>query len=140
MVSMPANGTCLFLTTGDCADSIPNVIADLQAGGVTVSPASLKISGCTSSGTCDGTGFPTNNNPNINIPNGFSNDVKVYNAIGKVDFSINQNNRISGMYFFGNNTGRWKTFRSCNRNGGRTFTHAPRWLAETGRGIPIPIG
>jgi hypothetical protein len=110
MVSMPANGTCLFLTTGDCADSIPNVIADLQAGGVTVSPASLKISGCTSSGTCDGTGFPTNNNPNINIPNGFSNDVKVYNAIGKVDFSINQNNRISGMYFFGNNTGTVEDF------------------------------
>src|SRR5579864_1864659 len=36
MVSMPANGTCVFLATGDCADSIPNVIADLQKGGITV--------------------------------------------------------------------------------------------------------
>src|SRR5579871_6088591 len=40
MVSMPANQTCLVLTTGDCADSIPNAIADLQASGVTISPAS----------------------------------------------------------------------------------------------------
>ena len=41
MVPMPTNGTCVFLTTGDCADSIPNVIADLNAGGITVSTACL---------------------------------------------------------------------------------------------------
>src|ERR1700693_718908 len=35
MVSMPTTGDCLFLPTGDCSDSIPNAIADLQAGGVT---------------------------------------------------------------------------------------------------------
>src|SRR5277367_6095886 len=46
MVSLPTNATCLFLTTGDCADSIPNAIADIQAGGLTVSPASLNIAGC----------------------------------------------------------------------------------------------
>src|ERR1700756_4888828 len=50
MVSMPANGTCSFLATGDCADSIPDVIADLQAGGVPVDPASLTIAGCALSG------------------------------------------------------------------------------------------
>jgi hypothetical protein len=81
MVSMPTpvgpagepQPNCLFgLQTGDCANSIPDVIADLKAGGITPSPASLKIAGCTSSATCDGTGFPTNNNPDINIPNGFS--------------------------------------------------------------------
>jgi hypothetical protein len=121
MVSMPTpivNGVttpnCLFGSmTGDCANSIPNVIADLQAGGVTVSPASLNIAGCALSGgtvTCNGTGFPSNNNPNINIPNGFSNDVKVYNVVGKVDFNVNQNHRISGMYFFGNNTGTVEDF------------------------------
>ncbi|MGD0790990.1 MAG: TonB-dependent receptor [Terriglobales bacterium] len=143
MVSMPAAGNCLFLTTGDCANSIPNVIADLQAGGITVSPASLNIAGCTSSGTCDGTGFPTNNNPDINIPNGFSNDVTVYNAIGKVDFNVNQNNRISGMYFFGNNSGtvedfpelqsKWRSkihTRAQVVGGSWAWTPSPRWVNE----------
>ena len=113
MVPMPTNGTCVFLTTGDCADSIPNVIADLNAGGITVSPASLNISGCALTGgtiTCNGTGFPSNNNPNINIQNGFPNDVKVYNAIGKVDFNLNRNQHVNGMYFFGNNTGTVEDF------------------------------
>src|SRR5450759_1920723 len=151
MVSMPTpivdgvtTPNCLFGTmTGDCANSIPNVIADLQAGGITVSPASLNISGCTSSGTCDGTGFPTNNNPDINIPNGFSNDVKVYNAIGKVDFNVNQNNRISGMYFFGNNSGtvedfpeyqsKWRSkipTRAQVVGGSWAWTPSPRWVNE----------
>jgi hypothetical protein len=113
MIPMPDAGNCVFLATGDCANSIPNVVADLQAGGIAVSPASLKIAGCALSGgavTCDGTGFPTNNNPDINIPNGFSNDVNVYNAVGKVDVNLNQNNRFSGMYFFGNNTGTVEDF------------------------------
>ncbi len=118
MVSMPGNGTCLYGGLGDCADSIPDVIADLTsptaiAKGIAVSPASLNIAGCALSGgtvTCNGTGFPTNNNPDINIPNGFSNDVKVYNVVGKVDFNVNQSNRISGMYFFGNNSGTVEDF------------------------------
>src|SRR3981081_2544218 len=48
MVSMPPPSTpnCPFTLTGDCANSIPDVIKDLQAGGITVSPASLKIGGC----------------------------------------------------------------------------------------------
>src|SRR6202158_5543336 len=72
MESMTPNGTCLFGFSGDCANSIPDVIADLQQeGGPGVSQASLKIAGCTSSGACDGTGFPTNSNPDIHIPNGF---------------------------------------------------------------------
>src|SRR5579864_7201066 len=91
MVSMPTTGDCLFLPTGDCSDSIPNAIADLQAGGITISPASLKMSGCSLSGStvsCDGTGFPTNNNPSINIPNGFNNDVHVNNVVAKVDYAF----------------------------------------------------
>jgi hypothetical protein len=146
MVSMPTNGTCLFLTSGDCADSIPNVIADLQAGGVPVSNASQLISGCTVSGstvTCNGSGFPTNNNPNINIANGFLNDVTVYNAVGKVDYVLSQNHRISGMYFFGNNTGtvedfpelqsRWRSdihTRAQVVGGSWAWTPSPRWVNE----------
>jgi hypothetical protein len=131
------------LRAGDCANSIPDVIADLQREGVTVSPASLNIAGCALSGstvTCNGTGFPTNNNPNINIPNGFSNDVKVYNAIGKVDSTSTKIAASAGCTSSGTTRGRSKTFRSCNRSGGRRFTRAPRWLAEVGRGLPVPVG
>src|ERR1700734_1476900 len=68
LVPMPTAGNCLCgAMTGGCANSIPDVIADLQAGGVPVSAASLNIAGCALSGstvTCNGTGFPTNNNPN----------------------------------------------------------------------------
>ena len=114
MVSMPTAGNCIFLATGDCSSSIPDVVADLRAGGITVSPASLKVAGCAISGagavTCDGTGFPTNNNPDINITNGFPNQVTVYNTLGKVDVNLSSNSRISGMYFFGNNSGTVEDF------------------------------
>ncbi|MGA7080454.1 MAG: carboxypeptidase regulatory-like domain-containing protein [Terriglobales bacterium] len=142
---------CAFGSAGDCADSIPNVITDLTspaavAAGVTISNASQMVSGCTVSGgtvTCNGTGFPTNNNPNINIPNGFLNDVTVYNAIGKVDYALSQNHRISGMYFFGNNTGtvedfpelqsKWRSdihTRAQVVGGSWAWTPSPRWVNE----------
>jgi hypothetical protein len=153
MVALPTptvNGAsapnCVYLTTGDCANSIPNVIADLQAGGVTVSPASLNIAGCALSGstvTCNGTGFPINNTQGIAISNGFSNDVKVYNTVGKVDFNVNQTSRISGMYFFGNNSGtvedfpelqnRWRSdihTRAQVVGGSWAWTPSPRWVNE----------
>jgi Carboxypeptidase regulatory-like domain/TonB dependent receptor len=149
MVSMtPASRNCVYVATGDCQNSIKDVITDLTspaaiAAGVVVSSASLKIAGCTAAGICDGTGFPINNNPNINIPNGFFNDVKVYNAIGKVDFNVNQNNRVSGMYFFGNNTGtvedfpelqsKWRSnihTRAQVVGGSWAWTPSPRWVNE----------
>ena len=147
MVPSQTNGNnCVFLATGDCANSIPDVIADLQAGGVTPSPASLNIAGCALSGgavTCNGTGFPTNNTQSINIPNGFSNDVTVYNVVAKVDANVNQNNRVSGMYFFGNNTGtvedfpelqsRWRSdihTRAQVVGGSWVWTPSPRWVNE----------
>ena len=113
MVAMPTNATCLFLSTGDCADSIPDTIADLQAGGITVSPASLQVAGCAVSGAtvnCNGKGFPTNNNPTISIANGFNNDVRIENLVAKIDYRLNQVHSVSGMYFFGNNRGTVEDF------------------------------
>ncbi|MGA2003326.1 MAG: TonB-dependent receptor [Terriglobales bacterium] len=149
MTQTSPSQACLYGSAGDCADSIPNVIADIQAGEGTVSPASLNIAGCTLTGNptnpvaCNGTGFPTNNNPNVNIPNGFNNDVTIYNAIGKVDFNVNQNNRVSGMYFFGNNSGtvedfpelqsRWRSdihTRAQVVGGSWVWTPNPRWVNE----------
>jgi hypothetical protein len=147
---MPASttnaGNCLYVATGDCANSIQDVITDLLAGGFTPSTASLNIAGCALSGgtvTCNGTGFPINNTQSINIANGFSNDVTVYNAVGKVDFNVNQNNRISGMYFFGNNSGtvedfpelqsKWRSkihTRAQVVGGSWTWNPSPRWVNE----------
>jgi len=112
--STTPNGTCAFGFAGDCADSIPDVISDLQSAantsGIGVSPASLMVAGCASSGACEGTGFPTNNTQGIGISNGFNNVVHVNNFVGKVDYLLNERNSISGMYFFGNNTGTVEDF------------------------------
>src|SRR6202158_2363530 len=53
MVAMPAPTTpnCSSSTvSGDCAGSIPNAIADLQANNIPISAASLNIAGCALSG------------------------------------------------------------------------------------------
>jgi len=111
------NCTAPALAGNDCGGSIPNAVDDLLANGVPISPNSLLISGCSVSGsgitasvTCAGTGFPTNNNQSINLVQGFPNDVRVDNVIGKVDVNINPNNTIGGMYFFGNNSGTVEDF------------------------------
>jgi Carboxypeptidase regulatory-like domain len=112
--STTPQGNCAFGYPGDCANSLPDAIADLQlatnTSGFGVSQASLNIAGCTLSGACDGTGFPTNNTQGIGIPNGFNNNVHVDNVIAKVDYMLNQRHSISGMYFFGNNTGTVEDF------------------------------
>ena len=149
MVPMPAPATpnCTSNTvSGDCANSIPNAIADLVAENIPISNASLLISGCTVTGstvTCKGTGFPLNNQPNTNIVNGFPNQVGVDNAIGKVDYHFNQRNTVSGMYFFGNNSGtvedfpelqsKWRSkihTRAQVAGGNWVWTPSARWVNE----------
>ena len=136
----------LVAASADCANSIPNAVADLLANNVTVSAASQKISGCTMSGntiTCDGTGFPLNNNPTSSIVNGFPNQVGVDNAVGKVDVHINDHNTVSGTYFFGNNSGtvedfpeyqsKWRSkihTRAQVAGGNWIWTPSARWVNE----------
>ncbi len=111
-VPLPDAGTCMAIS-GDCANSIPDAIADVYAAGYTVSPVSLQIAGCTftppSTVTCNGKGFPTNNGNNPNGPTslnyGLSNTVSSDNAVAKVDYNWNERSTFSTMYFFGNNSG-----------------------------------
>ncbi|HEV2468672.1 MAG TPA: TonB-dependent receptor [Candidatus Sulfotelmatobacter sp.] len=113
MVHIASNGTCAAGFSGDCADSIPDAISDLQLAGVPVDAASLNIAGCALSGssvTCNGSGFPLNNTQGIAITNGFNNVVHVSNFVGKVDSRLNDRHSISGMYFFGNNSGTVEDF------------------------------
>jgi Carboxypeptidase regulatory-like domain/TonB dependent receptor len=148
MVASTTNaGNCLSPTvTGDCANSIVDAINDLQAQGVVISPASLQVAGCALAGatvTCNGKGFPTNNTQSINIPNGFTNDVGVKNFVSKVDFRINDHQSISGMYFYGNNTGTVEDFPELQQawlsrihtraqvvGGSWIWTPNPRWVNE----------
>jgi hypothetical protein len=118
MVSLPAAGNCTSpLVNGDCGGSIPDAVDDLLANNVPISATSLLISGCSVSGSgatatvsCAGTGFPINNTQSINVVQGFPNDVGVDNVIGKVDVNLNSRNTISGIYFFGNNSGTVEDF------------------------------
>jgi hypothetical protein len=149
MVAMPAPATpnCTSLSvSGDCANSIPNAVADLVANAVPISPTSLKIAGCTMSGStisCNGTGFPLNNSPTINIVNGFPNQVGVDNAVAKVDYNVNQRHSVNGVYFFGNNSGtvedfpelqsKWRSVihtRAQVVGGSWIFTPGARWVNE----------
>ncbi len=100
---------------GDPANSIPDAIDALLQAGVPISPASLQVAGCTVTGSypsevtsCNGTGFPTSNSTTLS--QGFPNTVKVDNVLGKVDYHANDRNTISGMYFFGNNSGTVEDF------------------------------
>jgi Carboxypeptidase regulatory-like domain/TonB dependent receptor len=140
------NCTAPGLAGEDCGGSIPNAIADLVANNVPISKASQTISGCTVTGatvTCNGTGFPTNNNPTINIVNGFPNQVGVDNGVAKLDYTLNQRNTVSGFYFFGNNTGtvedfpeyqsKWRTdihTRAQVFGGNWVFAPSSRWVNE----------
>jgi hypothetical protein len=113
MVPLPNDHTTCLFVSGNCRDSIPNAIADLTAAGVPINQASLNIAGCAISAgvvTCNGTGFPTNNNQDINITNGFNNNVHVDNTVAKIDLRLNERHSISGMYFFGNNSGTVEDF------------------------------
>ena len=150
---MPASLTdatnCLAIA-GDCANSITDAINDLTAEGVAISPASLQVAGCTTTGgtvSCNGKGFPLNNTQSIDIANGFSNDVGVKNVVTKVDFRISERQSVSGMYFFGNNTGTVEDFPELQQNwlsrihtraqvigGSWIWTPSSRWVNEARAG------
>ena len=105
---------------GDPTNSVPDAIVALHAAFLAgtspldVSPVSLKIAGCTftapSAAACNGTGFPTNTSPDATLTIGFPNDVSSNNAIGKIDYHLNDRSTINGMYFFGNNSGTVQDF------------------------------
>jgi len=85
---------------GNPTNSMADAIAALNAAGTPLSPLSLKLLGCTSAGACTG-GYL----PNLGAGNGFlssfPNVNKSNNYVGKMDFNINDKNRINGMLLTG---------------------------------------
>ena len=150
----PTTATCLYIATGDCANSVTDAIADIHAGFMLgtlthdVSVASLKIAGCTMGPpiSCNGSGFPTNDGTGAGgttINFGLPNTVKADNAVGKIDYHLNDRNSFSGLYFFGNNSGtvsdanqiqtKWLTqihTRAQVFGGNWTFVPNSHWVNE----------
>jgi len=91
---------CVKLAAGNCNTSIADATADLVAQAAangntfTVNPLSAYLLGFYTPNAGQGT-FVSLNYPNVNSSK---------NALGKVDYHINDHNALSGSYFFGNDT------------------------------------
>jgi hypothetical protein len=108
-VPLPSAGGagCTFITTGDCTNSIPDALADLQAAGVTPNPLSLNLIGMgafTGNGPYPGL-FPVNTAPNPNNPTivntNFPNQNRSDTGVAKVDYHLTAHQTISGHYLIG---------------------------------------
>jgi len=91
---------CVVLTTGNCKISIADATADLNAQAAalgntfTVNPLSKYLLSF----------YTPNNSQSKAVALTFPNVNSSKNAIGKVDYHINDHNALSGSYFFGNDT------------------------------------
>jgi hypothetical protein len=97
--------------------SIPDAVAAVHTAHLAnpatvpdVSQVSLNVAGCAftppATTTCNGTGFPNNTGANGTTATiGFPNSVNADNAIGKIDYRVNDRHTLSGRYFFGNDSG-----------------------------------
>ncbi|HYL84319.1 MAG TPA: TonB-dependent receptor [Candidatus Angelobacter sp.] len=104
---VPADNGCMVLTFQDCTFSLPNALADLQAADATIRPLSLYILGCSQTAPftpCTGGFYGSNNSQGKFVSLNFPNVNSSKNALGKVDYHINDHNALSGSYFFGNDT------------------------------------
>ena len=107
---------CNTILAGDCTSSLVDVLDDLVAGGATVgsgiSQLSLTLTGCPTplpaigspswtNGTykCTGGLYPTNDGSSPSIPQGFPSVFRSDNGVMKIDYHINDQNTLNGMYF-----------------------------------------
>lgn len=89
------------------AFSIPDALTELAANGVAFSAQSLYLLGCPANiappyTSCTGGTYGPNATGSKNIPGGFPDVDSSKNALGKVDYHINERHTLSGSYFFGN--------------------------------------
>lgn len=85
---------CVVLTTGDCSISVRDATQDLALQDISVNPLSSYLLSFYTPNATQGSNV-TLNYPNVNSSK---------NAIGKVDYHINDHHAVSGSYFFGNDT------------------------------------
>jgi hypothetical protein len=92
---------------GDAAHSMIDALNVLRARGVTPSPVSLKLLGCTPAPPYSCTGGLIQNAPgNTDTYNsGFPNNNTSDNGVGKIDFKVNNQHSLNSMVFIGNYLG-----------------------------------
>jgi hypothetical protein len=95
-VALPATASL----GGDPKNSMPDAIAALTAHGIGLSPLSLKLLGCTASGTCTG-GYLPNTGASTSYVSSFPNVNVSDNYLTKMDYNINDKNRVNGMVLVG---------------------------------------
>lgn len=107
--TIPTNSPTTVTATGgpDPSVSVPDALAALAANNIPFSAQSLYILGCPANVTapytsCTGGLYGPNATGAANIPGGFPDVDSSRNALGKVDYHINEKNTLSGSYFFGN--------------------------------------
>jgi len=92
--------------TPDPKHSLVDAIAALQKAGVTPSPVSLKLAGCTLAPIACTGGLYQGAQPNTTSYNStFPNSNVSDNGIAKLDYHLNSKHGLNGMLFIGNYTG-----------------------------------
>src|SRR5579864_4919767 len=104
--TMPVTGSQAningFGPAGDTTNSMVDAIKALQAAGVTPSPVSLDLLGCTLGPVACTGGLVLNASANNTLyTSTFPNVNGSDNGIGKIDYVINSKHRISGMFWTG---------------------------------------
>jgi hypothetical protein len=97
------------VSAGDPSISVPDALTDLQAHGIAFSTQSLGLLGCPTPvappyTSCTGGAYGANATGGATIEGGFPDVDSSKNALGKVDYHINDRHSLSGSYFFGNDT------------------------------------
>ncbi len=101
----PLSGTTPL--PGDCANSVPDALTNLALHNVAFSAQSLYLLGCPANvaapyTSCTGGAYGPNASGQANRPGGFPDQDSSRNALGKVDYHINDKHTVGGSYFFGN--------------------------------------
>ena len=128
---VPATGSL----GGDATHSMVDALNALQARGVTPSPVSLKMMGCTPAPPYSCTGGLIQNAPanTTTYNSGFPNTNTSDNGVGKIDYRINNQHSLNGMVFIGNYFGHGADHpitASFWQNGDpiRTYTITSNWI------------
>src|SRR5437867_3361859 len=129
---VPATGS---LAGGDPKNSMVDALNVLQARGITPSPVSLKLFGCTLAAPYACTGGLMQNAPanTTTYNSGFPNTNTSDNGIGKIDYRLNSQHSLNGMVFIGNYFGNGEDHPITssywqNADPIRTYTVTSNWI------------
>src|SRR5438874_5296718 len=132
---VPATGSLVGIDPNPPAHSMVDALNVLQASGVTPSPVSLKLMGCTLAAPYSCTGGLIQNAPanTTTYNSGFPNTNTSDNGVSKIDYRLNSRHSLNGMVFIGNYFGNGEDHpitASYWQNGNpiRTYTVTSNWI------------